>query len=205
MRCWRSAGGAQAEGGATAVRSTTPVDAPTAEIVDAAVANADVLGAQPLGQIAGAFRRAKFADGTSENRGGESTLGNLVAEVQRWATRRPGVGLGADRVHEPRWSACRTWSGTGATATRETLTYRQAANVQPFANTLVNMDLTGAQIKATLEQQWQPAGARRVRSCGSVRPRASRTPTTRPRPPGSRITGMWLDGDADRAWRRRTR
>ena len=47
------------------------------------------------------------------------------------------------------------------------LTYRQAADVQPFANTLVNMDLTGAQIKATLEQQWQPAGCRRVRSCGS--------------------------------------
>ena len=35
------------------------------------------------------------------------------------------------------------------------LTYRQAADVQPFANTLVNMDLTGAQIKTILEQQWQ--------------------------------------------------
>ena len=33
--------------------------------------------------------------------------------------------------------------------------------VQPFANTLVNEDLTGAQIKAALEQQWQPAGASR--------------------------------------------
>ena len=32
------------------------------------------------------FNRAKLADGTTENRGGESTLGNLVAEVQRWAT-----------------------------------------------------------------------------------------------------------------------
>ena len=41
------------------------------------------------------------------------------------------------------------------------LTFKQAADVQPFANTLVNMDLTGAQIKATLEQQWQPAGAAR--------------------------------------------
>ena len=35
------------------------------------------------------------------------------------------------------------------------VTYRQAANVQPFANTLVNMDMTGAQIKEVLEQQWQ--------------------------------------------------
>ena len=27
--------------------------------------------------------------------------------------------------------------------------------VQPFANTLVNMTLTGAQIETVLEQQWQ--------------------------------------------------
>ena len=33
--------------------------------------------------------------------------------------------------------------------------------MQPFANGLVNMDLTGAQIKAALEQQWQPGGASR--------------------------------------------
>ena len=30
--------------------------------------------------------------------------------------------------------------------------------MQPFANTLVNMDLTGAQIKTVLEQQWQRDG-----------------------------------------------
>ena len=41
------------------------------------------------------------------------------------------------------------------------VTYKQAAVVQPFANTLVTMDLTGAQIKPVLEQQWQPAGASR--------------------------------------------
>ena len=51
-----------------------------------------MLGAQPLGQIAGPFNRAKLADGTTENRGGESTLGNLVAEVQRWATASPTTG-----------------------------------------------------------------------------------------------------------------
>ena len=86
----------------------------------------------------------------------------------------------------------------GETAYPKTLTYRQAANVQPFANTLVNMDLTGAQIKGTLEQQWQPAGASRpfLRLGASdglhvhLRPGASRWA------PGSR--GMWLDGDADR-------
>ena len=74
--------------------------------------------------------------------------------------------------------------------TRATLTYKQAAIVQPFANTLVNMDLTGAQIKTVLEQQWQPtpAAVRRGRSCGSASRRASPTPTTRPAAEGDRIT-----------------
>ena len=33
--------------------------------------------------------------------------------------------------------------------------------MQPFANTLVSMKLTGAQIKGVLEEQWQPTGATR--------------------------------------------
>ena len=60
--------------------------------VDSAVAQADVLGARVLGKVGGAFNRAKLADGTTENRGGESTLGNLVAEVHRWATSTPEAG-----------------------------------------------------------------------------------------------------------------
>ena len=91
--------------------------------------------------------------------------------------------------------------GTGDRPYPRDLTYKQAAEVQPFANTLVNMNLTGAQIKTALEQQWQPAGASRVRSCGWAPRRASPTPTTRPRPQGDRITGMWLNGDADRSAR----
>ena len=67
--------------------------APNAEVaatVADAKAQADVLGAAVLGKIGGGFNRAKLANGTTENRGGESTLGNLVAEVQRWATRDAG-------------------------------------------------------------------------------------------------------------------
>ena len=82
-----------------------PSDPNTAAIVAAAVAAAGPLGAVALGKIGGPFFRGKLADGTTENRGAESTLGNLVAEVQKWATTRSGVGCGADRVHEPGWSA----------------------------------------------------------------------------------------------------
>ena len=41
------------------------------------------------------------------------------------------------------------------------VTYRDVANVQPFANTITTVTLTGAQIKSVLEEQWQPEGASR--------------------------------------------
>ncbi|PFG44772.1 5'-nucleotidase [Isoptericola jiangsuensis] len=135
-----------------------PADTEVAGIVSKAVADAEVLGAQPLGQIEGAFNRAKLASG-SENRGGESTLGNLVAEVQRWAT--SGAESGAAQIAFMNPGGLRAdMTGTG-TGSPRTLTYKQAAVVQPFANTLVNMRLTGAQIESVLEEQWQPAGASR--------------------------------------------
>ncbi len=62
---------------------------------------------EPLGKIGGAVQPGRrSANGTTENRGGESTLGNLVAEVQRWATESATDRVGADRVHEPGRSAC---------------------------------------------------------------------------------------------------
>ncbi len=79
----------------------------------------------------------------TENRGGESTLGNLVAEVQRWATSTPEAGAAQIAVHEPGRPPRRTCRWRPA-ATPPTLTYKQAAVVQSFANTLVNMKLTGA-------------------------------------------------------------
>ena len=175
-----------------------PVDAATKTIVDDAVAKANVLGAKKLGEISGGFKRAKLANGTTENRGGESTLGNLVAEVQRWATQgstsgsaqiafmNPG-GLRADMV------------GLNSGGYPADLTYKQAAEVQPFANTLVNMQMTGAQIKTVLEQQWQRDSSGNVPSRPFLRLGSSRGFVHTydvSKPEGSRITGMWLNGVA---------
>lgn len=169
-----------------------PADPATQTIVTNALANADVLGAAPLGQIGGAFNRAKLANGTTENRGGESTLGNLVAEVHRWATSAPESGAAQIAFMNPGGLRA-DMTGTGAGAFPRSLTYRQAATVQPFANTLVNMQMTGAQIKAALEQQWQPSGAARpFLNLGTSK--GFRYTFDASRPEGSRITGMWLDG-----------
>ncbi|HSX66142.1 bifunctional UDP-sugar hydrolase/5'-nucleotidase [Nocardioides sp.] len=165
-----------------------PADPATKTIVDKAVADAEVLGAQPLGRLESSYYRARRADGTSENRGGESTLGNLVAEAQRWSTSTPEAGGAQIAFMNP--------GGLRAdmvAAADGTLTYKQAATVQPFANTLVNLKMTGAQIKAALEQQWQPAGASRpfLRLGTSEGFTYTYDPAA---PAGSHITGMWLDG-----------
>ncbi|MGN6751465.1 MAG: ExeM/NucH family extracellular endonuclease [Intrasporangium sp.] len=172
-------------------RANYAADGTVGQIVSKAVSDASVLGKQPLGQISGPFNRAKLSSG-AENRGGESTLGNLVAEAQRWATEsttsggaqiafmNPG-GLRADMV------------GDKANGYPAVLTYQQAATVQPFANTLTNLRLTGAQIKTVLEQQWQPAGSSR----DFLRLGISKgfTYTYDPKAAkGSHITGMWLNG-----------
>ncbi|THG32325.1 bifunctional metallophosphatase/5'-nucleotidase [Naasia lichenicola] len=130
-------------------------------IVDDAVAEAEVSGSVPLGEITADFNRAVGTDGATENRGGESTLGNFVADVQLWATTDVGAqiafmnpgGIRQDLVY----AANPDVSGDG----EGVVTYREAADVQPFANTLVTMQLTGAQIRQVLEEQWQPAGASR--------------------------------------------
>ena len=130
-------------------------NAAVADIVADAVAESDVVGSQEIGAISGDILRGGTPPG--QDRGVESTLGNLIADVQLWATSNdsfagepaqvgimnPG-GLRADLLY----------TGDG------TVTFKQVANVQPFANTLVAMDLTGAQLKEVLELQWKESGDR---------------------------------------------
>ena len=187
--------------------ATTAVTAPDAvtlqnsvktTIVDPAVAQSDVLGAVPLGHISGEFRRAKLANGTTENRGGESTLGNLVAEVQRWATSTPIAG-GAQIAFMNPGGLRDDMVGNATGGYPAVLTYKQAAVVQSFANTLVNMKLTGAQIKTVLEQQWQRDNAGQVPTRPFLRLGTSagfKYTFDASRAEGSRITNMWLNGKA---------
>ncbi|WP_058743073.1 bifunctional metallophosphatase/5'-nucleotidase [Curtobacterium citreum] len=171
--------------------STFPKDAAVQATVDTAVAEADRLGAVELGAVDRDLKRAVQSNG-SENRGGESTLGNFVAEVQRSQTQRQGAQI-----------AFMNPGGLRADIASGPVTYKEAAVVQPFANTLVVLDLTGDQVRQALEQQWQPASASRPflklgTSSGfsyTYDPLADA---------GSRITSMTLDGapvDADRTYK----
>jgi 5'-nucleotidase len=72
---------------------------------------------------------------------GESALGNLIADAQRWnmegeiAFMNPG-GIRADLRAGP-------------------VTWGELFTVQPFGNQLVGLTLTGAQLERILEQQWE--------------------------------------------------
>ncbi|MBH0109894.1 ExeM/NucH family extracellular endonuclease [Salinibacterium sp. NG22] len=170
-------------------------DAAVQAIVDEATAAAAELGNAKVGEISDSMYRAVQTpvDGTPfpENRGGESTIGNFVADVQLWAASDSGAeiafmnpgGLRTDLVYE----ASGAGDGDGE------VTYREAANVQPFGNTLTTMSLTGAQIKSVLEEQWQPEGAQRpfLKLGVSEGLTYSYDPTAAQ---GERVTAMYLNG-----------
>jgi 5'-nucleotidase len=136
-----------------------PPDPAVAQIVTDAVNVAKELGAVKVGDITADFNRARQSDGTTENRGGESPLGNFVADVQLWATQDAGSEIAL--MNPGGLRADLKFASSGPDDPDGNVTYAEAAAVQPFANTLVTMDLTGAQLKQVLEEQWQPAGAAR--------------------------------------------
>ena len=134
-------------------------DPAVAQIVTDAVTVATQLGAVKVGEITAAFNRAKQTAAGSENRGGESTLGNFVADVQLWATVDSGAQVAL--MNPGGLRANLAYASSNANDPNGNVTFAEAAAVQPFANTLVTMDLTGAQLKSVLEEQWQPAGSSR--------------------------------------------
>jgi 5'-nucleotidase len=179
-----------AQGNVTAY--LTEPDPTIVPIVEEATAVAAELGSVVLGTAEANFGRAVRANPVGaasfpENRGGESTLGNFVADVQKWS-------LNADQPRGVQITFMNP-GGLRADLASGDVTYAEAAAVQPFANTLVSMKLTGAQIKSVLEEQWQPAGASRPFLKLGIS--EGFTYTYDPLgAPGARITQMWLDGVA---------
>ena len=92
-----------------------------------------------------------------QNEAGESALGDVIADAHLAATR--GVNVGNAVVALTNSGGIRDnilFARSGTEADGE-LTYGEAFGVQPFGNSLVTMTLTGAQIDALLEQQFNDA------------------------------------------------
>ena len=101
---------------------------------------------------------AVTADITREqNDAGESALGDVLADAHLAATRDMDSGGAVAAFMNPGGIRDNiTFAKSGAEADGE-VTYGEAFSVHPFGNTLVAMTLTGAQIDALLEQQFDDA------------------------------------------------
>lgn len=110
------------------------------------------IASEVIGSIASDITRAA-------NAGGESALGDLIADAQLAdpsvigpyappviALMNPG-GIRTDLTF-----AASPWGEAPGG-----ITYEEAFNVQPFNNYLVSLDLTGAEIKTLLGEQWSGA------------------------------------------------
>ncbi len=164
-----------------------PADPEIAALVAAAKANADVLGQQPLGSITADAKRATTPSGT-EDRGSESVLGNLIADVQLAGTAAPGRGGAQIAFMNPGGLRADLLRGTDGV-----ITYAEAFSVQPFANDVATLTYTGTQIKQVLEEQWQPAGASRPKLHLGVS-KGFAYMYLPDNPAGQRITSMTLNG-----------
>jgi len=130
------------------------------------------------------------------NRGIETPMGDLVADAILWGTKAPENGgaqiafMNIGGVRASLTVAPKYTEGAGQ------ITYKESYDVAPFGNLLTTVDLTGAQIKAVLEQQYLPgrAGGRDALALGVSNGFTYSWDTTQPA--GSRVVAgsMKLNG-----------
>lgn len=155
-------------------------------IVAAAVEAASVEGAKVVTTIDNGFYRGVNEDGEpGSNRGVESSLSNLIAEAGLWAV-NDATSLNAD-------IGIMNAGGVRADLEAGEVTFADAYATQNFSNTYGARDLTGAQFKKALEQQWKETGDRPRLALGlSNNVQYSYDPE---RAHGDRITHITINGE----------
>jgi 5'-nucleotidase len=106
--------------------------------------------ARSQAELARPVARIKAGLARKENDDGESPLGDLIADAALAATRSQGAQVG---FMNPGGIRKDLETGEGGV-----VSFGQAQAVLPFGNTLVVLDLSGAQLRALLEQQWKREG-----------------------------------------------
>ncbi|TQM81784.1 5'-nucleotidase [Saccharothrix saharensis] len=164
-------------------KNVTP-DPEVQAIIDLAKSKSGPIANRQVGTIAQDVLRA-------QNPAGESALGNLIADSQLAATAGNGAvlalmnpgGVRADLTH----ASSPAGEGNGV------VTYGEAFTVQPFGNILQTVTLTGTQIKAALEQQWQVVNNQPRQII--LQPSAGLTYSwSASAPIGSKVSGIVLNG-----------
>lgn len=119
--------------------------APVASLIDAYLAVIAPLRDRVVGTTAAVVDRVASP-------AGQSAMGSVIADAQLAATSPAPLGGAQLALMNP--------GGVRADLDAGPVTFGEIFTVQPFGNSLVTMTLTGAQIEAALEQQWQATTTR---------------------------------------------
>lgn len=166
-------------------------------IVQKALAEAAVIGNQPIGSVTKDITTAFTTDATGaakrDDRASESTLGNLVADSLLDSLQPAELGgaeIGVVNAGGLRNELYYAPDGT--------ITYAEANAVLPFVNNLWTTSLTGAQFKTLLEQQWQTNPDGTVPSRAYIQLGISKNVNytyDAARAANDRITSVWVNGE----------
>ncbi len=138
---------------AAALAAAYPRAAAVQSIVEEAVATADVIGNTEVGTITGPI---SVPLGSNGNRGEESTAAQMVANMYRDQLAdeaRGGAEIGVVNPGGVRDSFL--YEPTGPETEPGIVRLAEANTMLPFINNLWSITLTGADLDALLEQQWQ--------------------------------------------------
>lgn len=179
--------------------ATYPRVAEVDRIVTLARAEADRVGAQPVGSVTAdittAFRGGSYVNGVytggqRDDRSKQSALGGLVADALRATLADPTRGGAEIALVNPGGLRAELFFGDDGV-----ITLAEANAVLPFVNNLWTTTLTGEQLRLALEQQWGDAAGRDRDLALGVSDNV-RVTYDASRGPGQRITGIWVDGAA---------
>ncbi len=154
------------------------------ELVAAASAKADEIGATVIGNATEAI---STPTGNADVRNIESPMTAMVAQMFAEV-------LGAG---DPEFIGIQNPGGTRDSFDQGAITYKEAALTLPFANSLMTTQITGAQFKTVLEQQWQRNAAGEIPSRPFLRLGLSSNVSytyDESRPEGDRITSIFING-----------
>jgi len=160
-----------------------PVYDAATDVSDAAIAEAEVLGAVQVGSIEGDIttswndEKATYVDGVrvpltevgdqattkGDDRSRHSAAGDMLADSMKWyledsgkAGEHPVIGwMNPGGIRAELWEEAAGAEGDGV------VTYAEANNMLPFGNTLYTGEVTGAQFVQMLEEQWAHDGSGR--------------------------------------------
>ncbi|WP_256842312.1 cell wall-binding repeat-containing protein [Ornithinimicrobium cryptoxanthini] len=138
------------------IRDELVPDAAETAVLDKWGVLADEMAAEVVGSVA-----EDITGDSSTCRCEETPMADLIADAILFGTQAPEDGgaqisfMNVGGVRSELLVAPTYAEGPGE------ITYAEAYDVAPFGNLLVSIDLTGADIKAVLEQQTQPAGTSR--------------------------------------------